>query len=517
MGLDIPAGLGAGWLAAPRYHIWGWTVRQPGVRAPFRPAGGTVLHVSTLPLRRPKRSEPAQSPGERPQGVRGLLAELFPAPAEPPAAGAGMPRWAVVLLQVAAIALGAAVMLVRVGGRPVWESVYAEDPGIYLPWALGHPWHLLEAYGGYLQLVPRLIGQVAALLPIRDASVAFAVGGALVASGCALFTYHASAGQVSSRKLRVLLGLSVLLLPVAQLEIADTGVNAIWYLLAALFWAALWRPRTRTGVVIAAVVAFAAAASTSLALVFAPLFAARAIAVPRRIREHAATAGWAVGCVLQVLVILASHQSRFSPRNPVNTVLYYAHDVLLPALGWHLSWHLRTAIGVEGATVLVGGLIAVVLAAGLATQARRCQVFVVTAVLTGLVLTGLTSALAWGGPNQQLTVAVEHGARYSTVPILLLDAALIVVADAYAGRWWPRPKAVVAITALVAVLAVGWVSDFRYPVQRVAGPPTDWALTADQWLAYCQHKPTGTITVTFTNWWGKGLLYNTFSCSRLHR
>jgi hypothetical protein len=144
-------------------------------------------------------------------------------------------------------------------------------------------------------------------------------------------------------------------------------------------------------------------------------------------------------------------------------------------------------------------------------------VFVVTAVLTGLVLTGITSVLAWGGPNQPLTVGIEHGARYSTVPILLIDAALIVLADGYAGRWWPRPRAVVAVTALVAILAVGWVTDFRYPVARVAGQPSAWAVTADQWLGYCQHKPTGTITVTFPNWWGKGLLYNSFGCSRLHR
>ena len=197
------------------------------------------------------------------------------------------------------VALGALVMLTRYSGRPSWDSVWAEDPGIYLPWALAHPWHLLQSYGGYLQLLPRLIGQVAALVPIRAASVAFAVSGAVVASACGLFAYHASAGQISSRWLRALVGLSVVLLPVAQLEIADNGVNTIWYLLVALFWAALWRPRTRTGAAVAAVVAFAAAASTSLALLFAPLFVARAIAVPRRPREHAATAGWALGCVLQ--------------------------------------------------------------------------------------------------------------------------------------------------------------------------------------------------------------------------
>jgi hypothetical protein len=475
--------------------------------------------VSGPDLRAPGHAGPgAHLPSATGHGVRVVLADLFPAPAGP-APRANLVRWAFLLVQVAVVALGALVMLARIGGRPAWESVWAEDPGIYLPAALAHPWHLLESYGGYLQLVPRVIGQIAALVPIRDASVAFAVGGALVASACGLFAYHASAGQVSSRWLRALLGLSVILLPVAQLEIADNGVNTIWYLLVALFWAALWRPRTGAGAAIAAIVAFAAAASSSLALLFAPLFVARAIVVPRRLREHAATAGWAVGCVLQLLVILTSHLSRLAPHDPVNAVLYYGHEVLLPALGWHLSWDLRDTVGLTGATALVGGLIVVVLAWAVVTQPGRCRVFVVTAVAAGLVFTAVTAAFAWGGPGQPVTVRVEHGARYSTLPILLLDAALIVAADAYARRWWPRPRAVAAVAALIAVLAVGWATDFRYPVRHFAGPASDWRLTADRWVHQCQHRPAWTITVTFTDWWGTGptQLTTTFNCSSLRR
>jgi hypothetical protein len=411
------------------------------------------------------------------------------------------------------------MMLARIGGRPAWRSVWAEDRGIYLPGALAHPWHLLQSYGGYLQLLPRLIGQLAALVPVRDASVVFAVSGALVASACGLFAYHASAGQVSSRWLRVLIGLSVLLLPVAQLEIADNGVNSIWYLLAALFWAALWRPRTRTGAGTAAVVAFAAAASSSLGLLYAPLFAARAIVVPRRLREHAATAGWALGCLLQILAIAVSHLSRLKPHNSVDAVLYYGHEVLLPALGWHISWQLRDAVGVTAATLLMGGVIVAVLAWAVVTRPGRCRVFVVTAVATGLLFTVVTSVLAWGGPAQRGTVRVEHGARYSTVPILLLDAALIVAADAYARRWWPRPKAIAAVALLVVVLAAGWATDFRYPVRRFAGPSSAWTTTADVWLRHCRRKPAGTVTVTFSNWWGTGpaKLTTTFRCASLRR
>ena len=475
--------------------------------------------MSASELRAPGQAGPGvHLPSATGHGVRAVLGDLFPAPAEP-APRAGLPRWAFLLVQVAVVALGALVMLARIGGRPAWGSVYGEDWGIYLPWALAHPWHLVQSYAGYLQLVPRLIGQVAALVPIRDASVAFAAGGALVASACGLFAYHASAGQVSSRWLRVLVGLSVVLLPVAQLEIADNGVNTIWYLLATLFWAALWRPRTRAGATAAAVVAFAAAASTSLALLFAPLFAARAIVVPRRLREQAATAGWAAGGLLQLAIIVTSHVSRFVPRNPFNAVLFYEHDVLLPELGWHFAWDLRHLLGLTGATMLAGGLIVVVLAAAVATQDRRCKVFVVTAVATGLLFTAVTSMIAWDGADRRVTPTLEHGARYSTLPILLLDAALIVAADAYARRWWPRPKAIAAVAALVAVLAAGWVTDFRYPVNHIAWRGSVWEHKADHWLRRCQHNPPGTISIHFHNRWGttKANLKTRFACSSLRR
>ena len=316
-----------------------------------------------------------------------------------------------------------------------------------------------------------MIGQIAALVPVRHASVAFAVGGALVASAVGVFVYNASEGIVSSRWLRVLLGLSVVLLPVAQLEIADNGVNTIWYLLVALFWAALWRPRTRAGASVAAVMAFAAAASTSLGLVFAPLFAARAIAVPRRLREHVATVGWALGCVVQLLVIATSHTSRLTPHNPVNAVPYYTREVLLPTIGWHLSWHLRDLIGVNGATALVGGLHRSLFSPPWWSRSpgdAGCSWLPPWRPASCSRRSPRPSPGA--GPGQPVTIRVEHGARYSTLPILLLEAALIVAADACARRWWPRPKAIVAVAALVAVLAVGWATDFRYPVRRLAGP-----------------------------------------------
>jgi len=458
----------------------------------------------------PGSAAPGQASSGR--GVRALLGELFLAPAEPPARRALAARLPTLAVQLAALAAGTALLLVRISGRPAWDGINTEDVDVFLAQALAHPWHL-ESYGGYLELVPRLIGQIVSLLPVRYAAAGFAVSGALIASACGLIAYHASSALIRARWLRALLGLSVLLLPVAQLEIADNGVNTPFYLLVALFWAVLWRPRTWAGASVAAVVGFATVASNPLAVLFAPLLVARWVVMPHRMREHAVTAGWVIGCLLQAPFIITSQVSRTAHAAPANSVTYLARDVVAPALGWHLAWQLRAAVGLTGATLIVGGVLAVILGLAVGTQGRRCRVFVVTAVATGLVFTFAAATLSWL-PSQRVTLGMEPGARYSTLPILLLDAAVIVSADACARRWASRTWTVYAVAAMVAVLAVGWVGDFRYPVSHNSGPA--WALTANAWLHHCQQRPGTSITVTSGAWFGTAPV-TTFSCSSLRR
>jgi hypothetical protein len=112
-------------------------------------------------LRVPTRARPSASrQPAQPAAKRAweLLGQLFPEPADRPERVNGRARWAFLAAQLGALIVGAAVMLARFSGPPPWHLLYAEDFGIYLPWALAHPWHLLQSYAGYLQLVPRLIG-----------------------------------------------------------------------------------------------------------------------------------------------------------------------------------------------------------------------------------------------------------------------------------------------------------------------------------------------------------------------
>jgi hypothetical protein len=71
--------------------------------------------------------------------------------------------------------------------------------------------------------------------------------------------------------------------------------------------------------------------------------------------------------------------------------------------------------------------------------------------------------------------------RYSSVPIVLIDAAAIVAVDSCTRRGGIR--ALAATLALSCALAAGWITDFRYSTGR--GSAALWPPVARSWLAEC--------------------------------
>jgi hypothetical protein len=240
----------------------------------------------------------------------------------------------------------------------------------FLAGAIQHPWHWGQ-YGGYVQVPPRFIAQLVSYLPLTDAAMAFALAGVVVAACGALFIFHASAGHIESVKLRALLAVALVLLPIAPMELIGSGVETPWYLLPFLFWAMLRRPRTRPAMA-AAAVGFLTMASNMLAALLAPLLVAR-LYMLRRPREHAVSAGWLAGCLVQATIVisLALHgHSRFdhSLTPPGQSLAFYGHVVLAPSLGWHTSWWLRSFAGANGAAAIAAAVLAVSFGLILVTQ-----------------------------------------------------------------------------------------------------------------------------------------------------
>src|SRR6476659_9730204 len=218
---------------------------------------------------RPDRVMPRPRPTAG--GLRDALGELFPSAPEAPTRARGAHVLSAVV-QVAAVVIASVAMLLRIPGRPAWRTIFGDDYFKFLVEAIQHPWHW-RPYGGYVQVLPRFIAQVVSYLPLTDASKAFALAGVVVAACCALFIFHASVGHIESVKLRALLAVALVLLPVAPMELIGSGVETAWYLLPALFWAMLWRPRTRPAMA-AAAVGLLTMASNILAVLLAPLLVA---------------------------------------------------------------------------------------------------------------------------------------------------------------------------------------------------------------------------------------------------
>ncbi len=422
--------------------------------------------------------------------------------------------------------LGAAVLLPRIAGIPSWDSLYAEDQGVFLFDALAHPWQLFVPYGGYEELVPRLIGQLVSYLPLVDDAVPCALAGAVIAALCALFVYHAMDGWIRSGWLRALVGAALILLPLAPMEIADSGVGSPWYLTTALFFGLLWRPKGRAGMAAAALVAFAAASSEIFVVIYAPLVLLRVVALPRW-REHAVTAGWLAGLLVQVPVVLdsyAQHTQRIGGlAKPVRSVEFYFHNVALRALGWRVSLRLVHLAGLTGATIIVCAILAAGFCWVLVTGTRQVRVFAAAALITGFLESVAATTLVPYVIRQPYRLDFEGGSRYATVPIMAMTAAAVVAVDAYLYREASAegvsgilplvrrsPRALAVVTALACVLALGWLPDYRYVTPRDHWG--HWEHVAERMLNVCEHSATGTIT-TWT-WYHRTI---TIPCSQLRR
>jgi hypothetical protein len=155
----------------------------------------------------------------------------------------------------------------------------------------------------------------------------------------------------------------------------------------------------------------------------------------------------------------------------------------------------------------------------LATQ-PGARPFVVVALLTGFVFSMVSTILTPWVAVSPVTIERESAARYTALPIFLIESAVIVGVD-YAlrkrrrvreqrgagerdvrkrnkpVRWYARPglrSALgpgLAVTALVVILVTSWAVDFRYQGIRTVPQGGRWALHVQQLRTGCQNSTTG--------------------------
>jgi hypothetical protein len=426
--------------------------------------------------------------GEEARSVRATIGrELFPTP---PPAEAWLSQTRRALLLCGLVALGTALVLLRLGPG-VFERIWAEDGPIYLFGALGHNfWSaIFKPYAGYLVVAPRLAGAVAgSIVPLQWAATTFAVLAALLNAASGVAVWFGSAGQVPDRRLRAALVVAVVLAAASGQETLDSAAYAPWFMLCGTFWLLFLRPRTWWGAGAASGFVLLTALSTPGVWFFLPVALLRAISGPSR-KAWLVLAGFAAGAVAQVPVVLAQQQepSLYAGRIWSSYLQRVLDGGLLgQRLGANLWEHL-------GWGFLI--LLAVLVIAGFVVCLRRAPLgarwFALIAVATSLVMyvvsvyqRGIVDSIFWpGGESSALA------SRYVVVPAaLLLSAAVVAVQGALRGergrvlspRW--RGRVVWGtVAALVFVVAVSF--DQSYSAEGVPRWRDALTETADKCLA----------------------------------
>ncbi len=382
-----------------------------------------------------------------------------------------------------------AVLLVRPSGRPTWRVIWAEDGRDFLTGAYLHPgpggW--LRSYAGYLHLLPRMIGSLAAALPPQRAAEVFALTAAAVAAGCLLLLGHGLRRWLPAPWLPALVAVTLVLVNGLGREVAANAANLHWFTTLGTLGLILLRPRTARGTAVAAAGALVLALSDALAFLLVPIAVVDAVARTRG--RHDRREGWlawpvaatvTLGAVAQVLTQL------LAPRTPPppgrlgysagQLVHLYEQQVLLAGIA--PRWGSLLAPGV--ALGLAAALWLALLAFGWATAGRAALGRVLLAVALGAL-----SALVF-----VLTLQVNRGftERYAALPAVLVVLALLVPALG------PRTANRVAVLAMCTLLVVAELASFRTHPARGTGP--DWASSVRRAAVQCTVAGAGVEVVT---------------------
>lgn len=349
-------------------------------------------------------------------------------------------------------------LLLLVARRP--EALFAaefnweEASAFYVPTFFFDSAHLiLEPWGGYLQVIPRIGYELLRPIPVFWAPLAENL--LALVSLLAVAAFIASrrmAAVVPSGRLRLLFAALLLLLP-AQQDVMGSIMNIQWY---GALWLMLVSVATTPDLVprrwIERVLVGLVAVSGPFSTLLAPVFLLRL-----RHRRDAQDVWLAIivvaGGLVQLVFALADGRTAVTEPRPagMTAVTFVLHSFIVPVLGERIT----NASAATGAPVVVLFLGGVVLTALIVITFWRTLPMRSLPVGYGAAAVGLAGLAVHGGANVWPPGANE---RYFLIAAGLTVA--VVVAGTIRGQRLAYP--------LAALLALGLMGDFRldpYPAQ----------------------------------------------------
>lgn len=400
--------------------------------------------------------------------------------------------WEGGVVLVSFLALAVVLQLFRVGPSSALNSLWAEDGPVFLGGALTHDFFtaVTTTHAEYLVVIPRLIGEVGAIVPLQDAAVAMNLTAAVIVALSGLAVWFASAGHIQSVYLRALLVALTILPPVAGETVASPA-NVGWHMAFAVFWLLIWRPATTWGAGLSGLLILGACLSTPATFLLTPIALMRAVAVRDR-RDALVVGAFALSTAIQLATVALSDE-RVSTYlwtwNIITTFLQRVVDGAVLGLGlggpaWaDWGWPFLIALTAAVAVCLVVLLL----------RASSGRFFAAIAIATSVAMFLSTSYSRALGNAMTWPEGIHNnvGGRYALVPTLLLISAALALIDSRRRASGGHPVAAIAATAVLLVsLATSF--DVNAAPNR-GGPP--WEDSLQTATAKCEAEELAEVPI----------------------
>ena len=404
--------------------------------------------------------------------------------------------------RVLVLVVGFVVVLLRPADGAQRFTLGSEDANVFVPQPrqVGLWRSLTTSYNGYQHLLPRLVGGIASLLPLRLTPTITYIGAAAVVAGAATVAYACVRGAGCSRPAAALIGATVLILPAGGYEVAGNLPNLEWYCLAAsVVFVTTYLMGHRPSLRVTIPLLLLAGLTTPLLAVSLPFLA---FAARRRGRHELAVLATAIGCVIVQLaekvrtsgasqaLVVDSHQIV-----RLGTVRVGAGAVL----GDRLLPPFVDTFGLRSAEV-VGALVLVIVAA-LVVVPRRARLASASAAVAAaaILLASLVLRAEWFAfPDIGLTDGVLANGRYMSVPALCLVLVVVLRVDRRAASTSSRPVRVAALAASAVIAAMLAVN---VPVELHRPSRASFDEDLSRWQAVCAaHGNDGLMGVRTGPW-----------------
>ncbi len=383
--------------------------------------------------------------------------------------------WEGVVVLVSFLALAIVLQLLRIGPSSALHSLWAEDGPVFLEKAMTHDFlsALTTPWSEYLVVTQSLIGEVGALVPLRDAPAAMNLMAALVVALSGLAIWFASAAHIRSPYLRALLVALTILVPVGSIETVASPTNVSWYMTVAVFWLLLWRPATTLGTSLSAGLILLTGFSTPATFFFVPIAFLRAVAIRDR-RDALIVGSFALATVAQVITVLTSPHISSNVWTGGIITTFLQRVISGSVLGLELSGSLWVDWGWPFLIAITAAVAACLIVLALRASTRLVAAIAIATSVVMFLVSSYQRGL--GGMAWAVGVYGNIGARYTVVPTLLLVGAALALIDARRRGSSGRP---VIEMATVAVLLVPLITSFSVDAGDArGGPPWEDSLKA---------------------------------------